>query len=720
MRTNNRWTVSRDTLFLGTLGMGLIAWLVRRQLSGKKGDSHLERKTHSSSANPSEHGHLTQPAKRERNFVKVMQEKGRRVIFFYGSQTGTAEDYAARLAKECTKRYGVSAMTADIELYDLSYLDTVPEDCLVFFVMATYGEGEPTDNAVDFWDLIMEEAVEFSTGKEEAPLKNLHYLVFGLGNKTYEHYNSVSRTVDRRLTELGATRISERGEGDDDGSLEDDFLAWQEKMWPAFCDALGVEEGETSMGPRQLVYAVEELTSYDMDLVYLGEISEQLQNGAKLIYDAKRPYLAPISTYELFQQTNDRHCLHVNIDISGTNLSYQTGDHVAIWPTNNDTEVHRLASILGLMDKLDTVVMVKAADSASSKPYPFPVPSTYRAIFRHYLDICACPSRQTLVSLVEFGTDDQCKSFLRKLATDKDEYRKMVGDPVRNLGEVLELVAATADIDRKDRSGFFASIPFDVIVENMSRLQPRYYSISSSSKESPHVISATAVTLEYTPDSTAGRVVYGVNTNYLWRVHCTANGVDDGRVYPVYDLDGPRQTLWDGKVAKLPIHVRRSQFKLPRNPTYPVIMIGPGTGVAPFRGFVRERALQKREGKEVGPTLLFYGCRHSQEDFLYADEWPGLFNTLGENSHLITAFSRDSSEKVYVQHRLQEHGEEVWALLQQNAYIYVCGDAKNMARDVNQTFVHLAQQYGEQMEQQAHEFVKNLRTIGRYQEDVWS
>lgn len=172
-------------------------------------------------------------------------------------------------------------MAADIEQYDMSYLDTVPEDFLVFFVMATYGEGEPTDNAVDFWDLVSDEQPQFSEAEdEEAPLKNLRYVAFGLGNKTYEHYNEVIRNIDKRLTCMGAKRIGERGEGDDDGSLEEDFLAWQEEMWPAFCEALGVDENSASSGPRQASFAVEELSEFDKAKIYVGELSEWLKEGA--------------------------------------------------------------------------------------------------------------------------------------------------------------------------------------------------------------------------------------------------------------------------------------------------------------------------------------------------------------------------------------------------------------------------------------------------------
>lgn len=409
----------------------------------------------------------------------------------------------------------------------------------------------------------------------------------------------------------------------------------------------------------------------------------------------------------------------MEIDISDTNLTYQTGDHVAIWPTNNEVEVERLASVLGLADKLDTIVRIQALDPAASKQFPFPVPTTYRAIFRHYLDICAAVPRQTLMSLVEYAPSDKTKEMLRKLATDKDEYRVRVGDVTRNLGEALEYLAKAENLEVK---GAFAAVPFDLIVESVSRLQPRYYSISSSSKEDPKKITVTAVTLQYTPEAHSPRTVYGVNTNYLWRIHEAINVLEPNTVAPQYSLTGPRNVLFDkeSKVAHIPVHVRRSQFKLPRNPTVPIIMVGPGTGVAPFRGFVRERVLQKKEGKPVGTTVLFFGCRNADQDFLYDQEWPELFETLGGESRIVTAFSRDSAQKVYVQHRLMENGEEMWGLLEKGAYIYVCGDAKVMARDVNQTFVRFAQQFGGLEEEKAQDYVKNLRNTGRYQEDVWS
>ncbi|GAA5800589.1 hypothetical protein HPULCUR_006025 [Helicostylum pulchrum] len=699
-----------DLILLSALGLGTAAWFSRHQLKdlffGKK--KVLTPTAGSGTAQ-----------KRETNFVKVMQQQGRRVIVFYGSQTGTAEGYAARIAKECSQRFGVNCMTADMELYNLTYLDQVPKDHLVIFVMATYGEGDPTDNAMDFWDLVTEEDPTFSESTETAPLHHLNFVMFGLGNKTYEHYNKVCRKVTKCLTNLGAHLVGEAGEGDDDGSLEEDYLTWKETLWPSFCATLGVDESSAKSGPREPIYSVQELIEYEKDQVYFGELAERPKKHSKIVFDAKRPFIAPVTTRELFAEGGERNCLHVEIDISGTNLSYNTGDHVAVWPTNNEIEVNRLASVLGLTDKLDTVVTIIAIDPTASKKYPFPVPTTYRSVFRYYLEISAPISRQILNSFVEFAPTEESKASLLQLATDKDAYRLHVTESCRNLAQVLEFVTGN---DTTRTAGLFSAVPFDLIVENVSRMQPRFYSISSSAKETPNVISATVVVLSYQPAANAHHTVHGVNSTFLYRIQMQQQQELISAAVPTYDLSGPRQLYLgsDGLCQKVPVHVRHSQFKLPRNSTVPIIMVGPGTGVAPFRAFIRERAFEKEKGKQVGHTLLFYGSRHQSQDFLYAQEWPELFRKLGDESRLITAFSRDQPEKIYVQHRLQQEGRLVWELLQKGGYVYVCGDAKNMARDVNQSFINCAIEFGGMADTKAHDYIKGLRTTGRYQEDIWS
>ncbi|KAI8088985.1 uncharacterized protein BX664DRAFT_331908 [Halteromyces radiatus] len=536
--------------------------------------------------------------------------------------------------------------------------------------------------------------------------------MFGLGNRTYEHFNGAAIGMDKQLTQLGATRLGELGAGDDDNSMEDDFIHWQEGFWPLLTEALGTTTTTaTTTGQQELAYNVIEKNTEE-SFVFLGELGDTQQITT---YNAKRPYPAPLELYDLTPTSSEqRHCLHLDIDLTGSNMSYTTGDHLGIWPTNNETEVSLIAYLFGWDDmRMDQVISVMPTDPMGKAP--FPQPTTLRAALRHYLDIAQIPSRSTLELLIPYCTDDKVKSFFQNLIDNKDEYRTVVVDGVYNLGQLVSLAS-------ENTQGVLKNVPLPVVLECYSRLQPRYYSISSSSSESATTVSATAVTLQYHP--TPERTVYGVNTNYLWALHQVV--VNNTSPMPKYIVDGPRQQYLDeqdGKMkAKIPVHIRQSNFRLPSLSNTPVIMVGPGTGVAPFRGFVRERVYQKQvKGEQVGTTILFFGCRRSDEDYLYRDEWPELFGALGGSSRMITAFSREPNQKkVYVQHRLAEHGEEMWNLLNQGAYFYVCGDAKYMAKDVQQAVIDMSKQFGGYSDEKGVSFVQQLRKSGRYVEDVWA
>ncbi|KAG0082819.1 NADPH-cytochrome P450 reductase [Podila epicladia] len=663
---------------------------------------------------------INKVVRKTRDFVQKMKETDKTVIFFYGSQTGTAEDYAARLAKEGTQRYNLKTMTADLEDYDMNLLDTLPANHLAFFVLATYGEGEPTDNAVDFWEHLVsnEDVPEFSIGDyedAEKPLTNLNFVMFGLGNKTYEHYNSVCRRVDEKLTQLGATRIGERGEGDDDGSLEEDFLSWKDDMWKVVCDFMGIDFLAGNSGPRQATYKVQEHTAEEVEQlkkVYYGEHQEpKFMLGSRPTYDSKNPYAAPISvSRELFAASADRHCLHMEVDVAGSGITYQAGDHVAVWPVNAEQEVSKLAAVLNLSDKLDTVITVSNTDPASTK-LPFPVPTTYRTVLRNYVDITAPPSRAFIGQLTPFAPTEESTKTFGHWGQDKEAFRVNVADARRSLGTVLEKILG---------AGQTMEIPFDLLIENVPRLQARYYSISSSPKIHPTTIHLTAVVLDYKPDVAPEETVYGLATNYLHNCHGRINTMVS--IEPKYEISGPKGSYLVGEQGvKVPVHVRHSNFKLPRNSSLPVVMVGPGTGVAPFRGFVQDRAQDAKNGKKVGATVLFFGCRRDDEDYMYKDEWPELMKHI-EGAQIITALSRQPGvPKTYVQHRMMEHKQLIWDLIhKQGGYFYVCGDAKNMAREVNHRLIEIAVECGEMTEEKATNYVKELRSRGRYEEDVWS
>ena len=587
-----------DLIVLGIILLGTVAYFTKGSLWGVTTDPYANA---FANANGAKSG-------RTRNFIEKMDESGKNCIIFYGSQTGTAEDYASRLAKEGKSRFGLETMVADLEEYDYENLDTLPSDKVAMFVLATYGEGEPTDNAVEFYEFLTGEDVTFSESSDDAPLSSLNYVAFGLGNNTYEHYNSMVRNVDKALTKLGAHRIGEAGEGDDGaGTMEEDFLAWKDPMWAALADKMSLEEREAVYEPAFGLVDRDNLTPESPE-VYLGEPNKMhLEGSARGPFNSHNPYIAPIAkSHELFS-CKDRNCMHMEIDVSGSNLSYTTGDHIAVWPTNPGEEVDRFLDILDLKDKRSKVISVKPLDPTAK--VPFPTPTTYDAIVRYHLEICAPVSRQFVATLAAFSPNDAIKAEMTRLGSDKEYFRSKAAPHFYNIARLLAVIG---------KGEKWPKIPFSAFIEGLHKLQPRYYSISSSSLVQPKHISITAVVES---QAVPGRKepFRGVATNYLFALKQKQNGDPTPSVFgDTYELHGPRNK-YDG--IHVPVHVRHSNFKLPSDPAKPVIMVGPGTGVAPFRAFVQERAKQAQNGSEVGRTLLFFGCRKQAEDFLYQSEW---------------------------------------------------------------------------------------------------
>ncbi|KAJ5127983.1 hypothetical protein N7448_008762 [Penicillium atrosanguineum] len=643
-----------------------------------------------------------------RNIVEKMDETGKNCVIFYGSQTGTAEDYASRLAKEGSQRFGLKTMVADIEDYDYDNLDTFPDDKVAFFVLATYGEGEPTDNAVEFYQFLTGDDVAFESGAsaDDQPLSSLKYVTFGLGNNTYEHYNAMVRQVDTALTKLGAKRIGSAGEGDDGaGTMEEDFLAWKEPMWTALTDAMNLQEREAVYEPVFSVSEDEEASPED-ETVYLGEPTAAHREGrAKGPFSAHNPFIAPIvESRELFT-VKDRNCLHMEISIAGSNLSYQTGDHIAVWPTNAGAEVDRFLEVFGIADKRHSVINVKGIDVTAK--VPIPTPTTYDAAVRYYMEACAPVSRQFVSTLAAFAPDEASKNEIVRLGADKDYFHEKISNHCFNIAQALQSITSKP----------FSAVPFSLLIEGLNKLQPRYYSISSSSLVQKDKISITAV-VESVRLPGASHMIKGVTTNYLLALKQKQNGDPTPDPHGLtYSITGPRNK-YDG--IHVPVHVRHSNFKLPSDPSKPIIMVGPGTGVAPFRGFIQERAALAAKGEKVGTTLLFFGCRKRDEDFIYSDEFQTYQEQMGDALKVITAFSREGTPKVYVQHRLKENAELVSELLKQKANFYVCGDAANMAREVNLVLGHIIAEQRGMPAEKGEEMVKHMRSSGSYQEDVWS
>lgn len=403
-------------------------------------------------------------------------------------------------------------------------------------------------------------------------------------------------------------------------------------------------------------------------------------------YDAKNPYMAKIVVNRELHKAGDRSCMHIEIDITDSGIKYEAGDHVGVFATNDPELVELLGKLLNV--DLDEVISLDNVDPDASKKHPFPCPCSYRTALLHYVDITTVVKPHILAQLANHTSDPEEVNKLKLMSNHnskegKELYNEWIVQDSRHIVAVIE--------DLKT-----CKPPIDLICELMPRLQCRYYSISSSPKLHKNRIHVTAVLVDWI--SRTDRRHKGVATFWLKNKQ-----------------PGDNQT---SQTMQAPIFVRHTTFRLPVRPISPVLMVGPGTGLAPFRGFIQERDLQKESGEEMGDTILYFGCRKRSEDYIYEEE---LTKYAEKGSiDLQLAFSRDQAQKYYVTHRLRENLEQIWDVLKKGGHLYVCGDARHMAKDVHDIFIEAMKTHGGKTEEQANSFLKSLNEKGRYSVDVWS
>ncbi|WP_134699256.1 assimilatory sulfite reductase (NADPH) flavoprotein subunit [Ammoniphilus sp. YIM 78166] len=373
------------------------------------------------------------------------------------------------------------------------------------------------------------------------------------------------------------------------------------------------------------------------------------------VYSRTNPFYAEVlENLNLNGRGSNKETRHLEISLAGSGLTYEPGDSLGIYPENDPELVDRLLEELK-WDPQETVSVNKQGEIRALK----------EALISHFeITVLTKPLLQQAASflpgvqeLLAAGNEDQLKAYIQGR-------------------DLLDLV--------RDYGPWKASAQDFVSI--LRKIPPRLYSISSSLAANPEEVHLTIGAVRY---DAHGRERKGVCSIYC------ADRIEPG--------------------DKIPIYLQQNQnFKLPQNPETPIIMVGPGTGVAPFRAFMQEREEIGAEGK----SWMFFGDQHFVTDFLYQTEWQKWVKD-GVLTKMNVAFSRDTEQKVYVQHRMLEHSAELFAWLQEGAVVYICGDEKNMARDVHHTLIEIIEKEGRMTREQAEAYLADMQQQKRYQRDVY-
>jgi sulfite reductase (NADPH) flavoprotein alpha-component len=544
---------------------------------------------------------------------------GRTLTILYGTETGNARDLGKALAAAAAER-GLAPRLFDMADYKVRQLKD-EQDLLV--VVSTYGEGDPPQPSLGFF--------EFLEGRRAPQLPDLRYSVLALGDSTYEKYCEAGKRIDRRLQELGATRLHDRVDCDLD--YEDPASAWSGVL----VDRLAVETAERSA-----------------EVVRLFPQAAASAPTAGPAHDKRNPFPAAVlESLRIVGRHSSKDTRHVEIDLTGSGLVYEPGDALGIVAANDPAVVARLLDATGL----------DAAASVSIKSETLTLAEALERRFE-----------------ITIGSPRFVDSWAK--LSGADALKRLTGEDA--VTERLAFLEGHHVVDIV-RQFPVTGLDAESLLAGLRPLQPRLYSIASSLAAGAEEAHLTVAPVRY---SLHGEARGGVATTLL------ADRIAPGDTLPVYVQANPH-------------------FRLPKDKA-PIVMIGAGTGVAPYRAFLQER----EAAGQTSPAWLFFGERNFRSDFLYQSEWQDWLKneTLGR---MDVAFSRDRTDKVYVQHRMLERAGDLYAWLEEGAHLYVCGDAKALAPDVHETLIRIIAEQGGKGREAAEDYVRQLGAAHRYQRDVY-
>ena len=578
------------------------------------------------------------------------------LLVLYGSNLGTAEELATRVA-DLAEVNGFATTLAPLD----DYAGKLPEQGGVLIFCASYNGAAP-DNAIRFVKWLGGDLAKDAFAK-------VRYAVFGCGNSDWAAtYQSVPRIIDEQLAAHGARSVFGRGEGDARSDLDGQFEKWFAALGPAAAKEFGLASNITRSADDAPLYAIEPVAPSAVNTIVAagGVAPMKVQANSELQNKGGA-------------HPSDRSTRHIEVQLP-PGVSYRVGDHLSVVPRNDPALVDSVARRFGFLPA-DQIRLQVAEGRRAQLPVGYAV--SVGRLLTEFVELQQVATRKQIQIMSEHTRCPMTKPKLLAYVGDDDASTE------RYRNEVLAKRKSVFDLLEEHPA---CELPFHAYLEMLSLLAPRYYSISSSPSGDGSRCSVTVGVVE--GPAASGRGTYkGICSNYL------AN----------------RRA---GDVIHATVRETKAGFRLPDDPSVPIVMIGPGTGLAPFRGFLEERAARKAKGAALGPAMLFFGCRHPDQDFLYADELKA--QAASGITELFTAFSRAEGPKTYVQHVLAAQKDKVWPLIEQGAIVYVCGDGSKMEPDVKAALVAIHREKSGSDAATAARWIEEMGARNRYVLDVWA
>ncbi|GAB2519045.1 nitric oxide synthase oxygenase [Spirosoma aerophilum] len=610
------------------------------------------------------------------------ENRPQRVLILYGSETGTAEGYARKTARRLS-RYQPRVMALDE--YEI---DNLSQEDLLLVVTSTFREGNMPSNAQMFHARIQ--------ALPQGALSGLNFSVMALGSTVYNHFCAAGLALDRELARVGGNRVVMMHKGDEIKGQADTFRQWLDLV----ARLLGEDPTSTNLSVlREPVLQVSFLSPEQVPATAEETRRKSLPGHAVPVVENR----------ELLKEVirGSRSTRFIALDISNTNETYETGDHVAIYPCNPSELVQRLTDRLDVdPDAWFVTSLVDPMGVPVSGDHAYPTPVRVGTVLTEDVDLTLRePIDELLKALLKTAESSidkyRLEAWLDILQTGKEnnndfvELKKHIADTFLTVVDLLELFSS-------------ARLTFTQLIELLPKQKPRLYSVSSCSLAHPTQVHLTVGVVELTTD--AGKKLAGLCSNYL-------------------------AGLQPSQGAMVRMAIRKSSFRPPVDPQAPMLMVGAGTGLSPLLGFLQHREIQLRalskHGQRVqtdfdtiaplpahiGHARLFFGCRNLN-DYLYQRELE-TWHEAGVLTHLDVAFSRLDDEKIYVQDLIGQHSKDLWEVLSQpDCHYYVCGDAK-MADEVFDVLMNIAKTTGRLSHAEAVNFFRQMQRENRFVMDVW-